>query len=268
MSIKAIIFDLDDTLLWDERCVKEAFEVTCQSVEQHYRIDPVKLEEAVRQEARALYETFETFEFSKNIGINPFEALWGNFNDENEHFSLLKKIAPEYRKEAWTRGLKVMGIDDLQLGQTLSELFPSERRSRSYVYDETYPTIDKLKEKYKLMLLTNGSPDIQNEKLAAMPKLMPYMDQVMISGSFGQGKPSPAIFEHAMKLLGIEPHEGIMVGDNLNTDIKGALSVGMRCVWINRNNIKSSGEIKPDFEIKELNELHGIIQSINTKVSS
>ncbi|NDI35623.1 HAD family hydrolase [Chengkuizengella sediminis] len=268
MSIKAVIFDLDDTLLWDERCVKEAFEVTCESVKEQYGIDPMKLEDAVRQEARALYETYKTFEFSKNIGINPFEALWGNFNDENEHFSHLKKIAPEYRKEAWTRGLKVMGIEDLQLGQKLGELFPSERRARSYVYDETYPTLDKLKGKHKLMLLTNGSPDIQNEKLTALPKLTPYLDQVMVSGSFGQGKPSPAIFEHAMNLLGIEPHEGIMVGDNLKTDIKGALSVGMKCVWINRNNIEPSVEIKPDFEIKELNELHGIIQSINSNVSS
>ncbi|NBI27820.1 HAD family hydrolase [Chengkuizengella marina] len=268
MSIKAVIFDLDDTLLWDERCVKEAFEVTCESVKKHYNIDPEELEKAVRQEARSLYETFETFDFTKNIGINPFEALWGNFNDENEHFSRLKKMAPQYRKEAWTRGLKVLGIDDLELGQKLGELFPMERRTRSYVYDEIYPTLEKLKQKYKLMLLTNGSPDIQNEKLAALPKLTPYMDQVMISGSFGQGKPSPAIFEQAMNLLEIEPHEGIMVGDNLNTDIKGALSIGMKCVWVNRNNMEPSVEIKPDFEIKELNELHGIIQTININVSS
>ncbi|MDP5274031.1 HAD family hydrolase [Chengkuizengella axinellae] len=265
MTIKAVIFDLDDTLLWDDRCVKEAFEVTCESVKQHYDIDSVKLEEAVRQEARALYESYETFEYTKNIGINPFEALWGNFNDENEHFSRLKQIAPEYRKEAWTRGLKVIGIDDLQLGETLGELFPSERRARTYVYDATYPTLDILKENHKLMLLTNGSPDIQNEKLAALPKLTPYMDQIMVSGSFGQGKPSPAIFEHAMSLLGIEAHEGIMVGDKLTTDIKGALSVGMKCVWVNRKNMEPSDKIKPDYEIKELNELHEVIESINQK---
>ena len=75
MGIQAVLFDLDDTLLWDERSVKEAFEATCRAAAERYAaIDPAELEQAVRREARALYESFETFPFTKMIGINPFKA--------------------------------------------------------------------------------------------------------------------------------------------------------------------------------------------------
>ncbi|GJM69302.1 hypothetical protein HMSSN036_15180 [Paenibacillus macerans] len=50
-----------------------------------------------------------------------------------------------------------------------------------------------------------------------------------------------------------------MVGDKLTTDIKGSLSVGMTAVWINRDGKQPSDEIKPDYEISHLSELHDII---------
>lgn len=263
MTIKAILFDLDDTLLWDERSVKESFKATCDEAAQAYDIDPNQLEDEVRSEARRLYQSYATFPFTLNIGINPFEALWANFNDEHdENFRALKELAPGYRTQAWTLGLKAMGIDDTQLGRRLAEMFPAERRSRPIVYEETYQVLDDLKGKVKLLLLTNGSPDLQNEKLTAVPRLAPYFDHIMVSGSFGQGKPSPDIFKHCMNLLDIQANEGIMVGDKLTTDIKGALSVGMKAVWINRREQNRSSEIIPDYEIKELNELFPIIESL------
>ena len=77
----------------------------------------------------------------------------------------------------------------------------------------------ELKGKYKLLLLTNGSPDLQNTKLEITPELVPYFDQIVISGAFGKGKPDPSIFEHALSLLEIDKEEALMVGDNLMTDI-------------------------------------------------
>ena len=75
----AVLFDLDDTLLWDERSVEEAFEVTCQAGAYETGVDAKALLAAVREEARALYESYDTFAFTKMIGINPFEGLWANF---------------------------------------------------------------------------------------------------------------------------------------------------------------------------------------------
>ncbi len=51
---------------------------------QVHDLDPAELEEAVRLEARKLYETYDTYEFTQMIGINPFEGLWGTFEDEGD----------------------------------------------------------------------------------------------------------------------------------------------------------------------------------------
>ncbi|GGD63938.1 HAD family hydrolase [Paenibacillus nasutitermitis] len=256
MGKKAILFDLDDTLLWDDRSVSEAFAATCQAAADKTGVNQQDLEESVRREARALYESYDTFAFTKMIGINPFEGLWANFLEgEQEEFRKLQQLAPAYRREAWTRGLKVLGIDDEQLGAELAEQFPAERRARPLVYEETFRVLDKLKGQYKLLLLTNGSPDLQREKLAGVPELEPYFDHIIISGNFGQGKPATPIFRHALESLGIEPEDGIMVGDKLTTDILGANTIGMTSVWINRHAMKRNDDIIPTHEIKHLEEL-------------
>lgn len=267
MTIKAVLFDLDDTLLWDDRSVKEAFEATCREAAARYpEIDPDKLEEAVRHEARALYESFETFPFTKMIGINPFEGLWANFGtDHHEQFRKLGELAPGYRKESWTRGLQAVGVDDAELGAILAEKFPAERRSRPYIYDETFRVLNDLKKKYKLLLLTNGAPDLQNEKIAGVPELDTYFDHIVISGAHGEGKPAESIFNHAMELLGIEAFEGIMIGDKLTTDILGSNRVGMHNAWINRHGVSRTDEIVPKHEIASLDELQAIINGIDKK---
>ncbi|WP_010273564.1 HAD family hydrolase [Paenibacillus senegalensis] len=265
MTVKAILFDLDDTLLWDERSVREAFERTCQAASQHYpQLNPVELEDLVRSEARKLYESYETIAFTKMIGINPFEGLWGNFTSgQLEEFRALQKLAPAYRKDAWTNGLKAAGIEDAELGAKLAEQFPQERRQLSYVYEETFEVLKKLKESYSLLLLTNGSPDLQQEKLDGVPELVSFFDHILISGNFGRGKPDPSIFYHALGLLNIQPQEGVMVGDKLTTDIKGANSVGITSVWINRHELSRDGEIVPRYEIRHLTDLYPIIDDLN-----
>jgi putative hydrolase of the HAD superfamily len=256
MSIKAVLFDLDDTLLWDERSVKEAFEAACAYAAERTGTDPAKLEEETRKAARALYESFDTFAFTQMIGINPFEGLWARFSEgEQPEFRRLAELAPGYRAEAWTRGLKACGVDDPALGRELGERFAAERRNRPHVYEETFEVLDQLKGRFKLLLLTNGSPDLQKEKIASVPQLAGYFDHIVISGEFGEGKPSVRIFAHAAERLGIRAEEGIMVGDKLTTDILGSSRFGMKNVWINRRRLPLSGDVKPDYEISNLREL-------------
>lgn len=264
MTIKAVLFDLDDTLLWDERSVKEAFEATARHGASAAGVDADALEAAVRQEARALYESYDTYAFTQMIGINPFEGLWGNFTGgEHPMFRRLQEIAPRYRRDAWTRGLAALGVDNAALGAELGERFASERRMRSHIYEETFEVLDELKGRYRLLLLTNGSPDLQQEKLDGAPELVPYFDEIVISGQFGEGKPSPKLFAFALDRLGIGPEEGVMVGDKLTTDIKGANGIGMTSVWINRHGAVRSGEIVPAHEIASLRELPGLLKRLS-----
>ncbi|UQZ37159.1 haloacid dehalogenase [Paenibacillus sp. PK3_47] len=261
MPINAVLFDLDDTLLWDERSIEEAFQYACEAAGDS--IDPKELEIAVRREARSLYESYETFPFTKMIGINPFEALWANFSaGEQQEFRQLEQLAPGYRKESWRRGLASLGVDDEQLADTLASRFAAERRNRPYMYEETLQILDELKGKVKLLLLTNGCPALQQEKLDGVPDLIPYFDHIVISGSFGKGKPDKEIFQHALSLLDISPEQGMMVGDKLTTDILGGRTTGLTTVWINRTGKTPNPEIQPDYEIKHLSELLPLVQTL------
>jgi putative hydrolase of the HAD superfamily len=167
-----------------------------------------------------------------------------------------------YRKESWRRGLARVGVENESLAETLAERFASERRSRPYVYEETFDVLKELQGKVQLLLLTNGSPDLQQEKLDGVPELVPYFDHIVISGDFGKGKPDVSIFQHALELLGAKPGEAVMVGDKLTTDIKGGNAAGLHTVWINRVDRPKDPAIVPEFEIKHLSELHAILAAL------
>lgn len=261
--IKAVFFDLDDTLLWDEKSVSETFAAVCSRAEQKYGVDAKQLEEAVRREARKLYESYETYPFTQMIGINPFEALWADFSEiVHEQFGKLNKLAPDYRRNAWTNGLKAVGIDDSEYGKHLSDLFHAERRKRPFVYDDTFTVLEQLKNNYRLLLLTNGDPSLQKEKISGVEKLSSYFQHIIISGEFGKGKPDPSIFQHALNLMDVDAEEAVMVGDKLSTDILGASRTNIRTVWVNRKQLERSADVVPDYEIHKLSGLLTILDQL------
>lgn len=267
MTIEAVLFDLDDTLLWDERSVEEAFAAASRAAGPE--VNPEELQAAVRREARALYETYEFYPFTQMIGINPFEALWGHFTGGNQpEFRQMEQQAPLYRKEAWRRGLAAVGVENEALAETLAERFAAERRGLPYMYEETIQVLEQLHGKVKLLLLTNGCPVLQQEKLDSVPELTPFFDQIVISGTFGKGKPDVSIFEHALQLLDTRPEHAVMVGDKLSTDIRGGLAAGMTTVWINRTNRPEHSGIKPHYRIASLSELLPLLDQMEVRQSN
>ncbi|GIP64099.1 putative uncharacterized hydrolase YsaA [Virgibacillus pantothenticus] len=256
--LKAIIFDLDDTLLWDKKSVAESFKAVCHMAKEiHPELDPEHLERNVRKEARALYASFPTYSFTQMIGINPFEGLWGEFQDEGKEFEKLKEIAPFYRQAAWEKGLETTGIRDESLAAELADAFPQLRKQKPFVFTDTFAVLDALRADYKLALLTNGSPDLQRTKLDMTPQLEPYFDEIVVSGAFGRGKPDPTIFQYMLAKLGVDKTEAVMVGDNLNTDILGASHIEMASIWINWQNMENNG--LPTFEVENLSQVTDLV---------
>lgn len=262
MSINTIIFDLDDTLLWDQKSVQTAFEKTCEYAASVHHVKANELEQAVRAAARSLYQSYEIYDYTVQIGINPFEGLWGTFDDPTESFQKMKEIVPGYRTAAWTQGLSALGINDTAFGAELGERFVAERKQCPFLYEDTFTVLDELKGKYQLVLLTNGAPSLQNLKLKITPEIAPYFDQIIISGDFGKGKPDASIFEYVMERAGISAEQGIMVGDNLMTDILGSNRVGMRNVWINRENKSRIEEVTPTFEVSSLTSFLELVKEL------
>ncbi|GKV66798.1 MULTISPECIES: HAD family hydrolase [unclassified Sporosarcina] len=260
--IKTLIFDLDDTLIWDAKSIAMAFQKTCEYATKKTGVNPVELEKAVRQEARELYAAYETYPHTQNIGINPFEGLWGVFDDPGEEFQKMKEIVPGYQQDAWIKGLKKSGVDNEAFGRELAEVFPKERKNHPYIYEETFDVLDRLKGNYQLILLTNGSPSLQQIKLTISPEIPPYFDHIIVSGAFGKGKPDATIFQHVLDTCGITADEGLMIGDNLMTDILGSSRVGMKNVWINRESKLPVDGVKPTYEIDHLESLFPILSQL------
>lgn len=261
--LKAIFFDLDDTLLWDEKSISEAFKATCNKVVDKYNVNPKQLEEEVRAAATRLYPTFESWDFVSDVGIGTFEGMWGDFLDEGENFETLRNVVPKYRKQAWFEGLQALDIEDETLAEELAVIFPEERKKHVYLYEETLEVLDALKGKYKLLMLTNGSPHLQKTKLSLSPELAPYFDHIVISGDFGHGKPNTELFNYALSLLeDIEKNEIVMIGDNPMTDILGASKFGVDSIWINHDGIELE-DVVPTFEVSRLREIMPIIKSLS-----
>jgi putative hydrolase of the HAD superfamily len=86
---------------------------------------------------------------------------------------------------------------------------------------------------FRLGVITNGYGGQQRAKLAALG-LDGRFEVVIASGDAGFAKPDPRIFRLAASRLGVAPGDCLMVGDNPDTDVAGALGAGMRAVWLNR----------------------------------
>lgn len=93
-------------------------------------------------------------------------------------------------------------------------------------------TVAKIARKLPVAIVTNGITDIQRSRLALSP-LKDYVTEVVISEEVGVSKPRPGIFEIALDRLGVKAGEALMVGDGVNSDIRGANNALIDACWVN-----------------------------------
>ncbi|MBW2646771.1 MAG: HAD family hydrolase [Deltaproteobacteria bacterium] len=254
MAIKAVIFDLDDTLVVEQASAQDAFLAACALVHKRYDIDPTELCQTVREKARELWHRSPARPYCVSIGISSWEGLWARFYGDEPNLKILREWAPIYRRESWDRALAEHGVDNLLFADELAAVFQKERRVRHIVYLDVEPVLKDLREKYKLGLVTNGAPDLQREKLRGS-KLGAFFDVVIISGEVGIGKPDPRIFNLVCERLNVGSETAVVVGDTLGRDISGAQRAGIRAIWLNRDNRERNGSVEPDHEVESLSEL-------------
>lgn len=107
-----------------------------------------------------------------------------------------------------------------------------------------------------LGVVTNGDGDQQRAKLAAIG-LGDVFDTVIASGEAGCAKPDPRIFHLAAAGLRLEPGQCLFIGDRWDVDVLGALAAGMRALWLNRRDSEAPDDLAP--EITSLAELPALL---------
>lgn len=151
------------------------------------------------------------------------------------------------------------------LPEDFMETFPEYYGKHMYLYTplkkETLEVITKLKEDYKIAILSNGDPFSQHHKIQHVD-IEKYFDEVMVSGDIGIHKPDRRIFDLMAQRLGVKNEECLMIGDVFSTDILGATRAGMTPVFMNTDPEKEIKYYK-GYRIQDLREIFDILKRLN-----
>ncbi len=177
------------------------------------------------------------------------ELLWNRYSQGKIKKELL-------RTERFRLTLNRFNISDAKFTKLISESYMEITPQKSILVDGAIETLEYLKTKYSLYILTNGFPEVQYTKIRNSG-LDSYFAKIITSEDAGRHKPHRRIFEYALKSVNAKKNESIMIGDNLENDILGAKNVGMDQVFFNKDNIKH--DYKITFEINQFRELIRIL---------
>lgn len=159
-------------------------------------------------------------------------------------------------KRMW-RTLVDFKIGDEQLAKDMSAKFLEILPTKNLLFDYTIEILEYLLNKgYVLHLITNGFEKTQWNKLNNS-MLAKYFTHVVTSEASTFVKPAKEIFEYAIKKSGANLHESIMIGDNLDADIQGAINAGMDSIFV--NHINAVATVTPTYIIYNLKELENIL---------
>lgn len=223
-KVKVLMFDIDNTVLSFDKAEVAAFRTLFRA----FGFGEFTAEHLVRYHAinRRYWAEIEqgTIEKSKAL-VRRFE----------EYFDL--EQLDRSRAEEFNRCYQ------LALGDTIA------------FCDNANELLERLRPDYTLVAVTNGTKLTQDKKLR-LSKLDQIFDSVFISEEVGYEKPDVRFFEYVRQHLALEDFSDcLLIGDTLNSDIKGGNNANIRTIWYNPKGVGNTSDAKPDVEIRDLNEI-------------
>jgi putative hydrolase of the HAD superfamily len=190
----------------------------------------------------ALKETFEVFHLERYFeDPNVFyDAYWAANIDLWSRYSKGEIDRPYLIVERFRRPLSLgVGLEVTEpLCLEMSDVFLDFCSSKPGVIDGAHELMDYLRSRgYRMHMTSNGFHEVQYKKLAACG-LRDYFDTIILSEDAGVNKPSPQYFDYALKVSGADRQTTLMIGDNLNTHVIGALNAGINAMLVNRWDVK------------------------------
>ena len=236
MRVKAILFDFGDTLV-----SFEGFD---------YEASLTALHQALVENGIVVpYEKFKKTYFKVR------NQLYREGDSSFKEFSFRVRVS---------RVLNEQGFDLNPIDPEITSSVDAFMRPlmKSLKLEKHVPMVlRELKKKYRLGLVSNFAYPPAIKKTLRKFRLSKFFDAIVISGDIGWRKPSPKIFEKALKKLHVSASETVFVGDAPFQDIAGAKRVGMKTVLLRRLHEKESVDTdNPDKIISALGELLMILQ--------
>ncbi|TOQ34528.1 HAD family hydrolase [Vibrio parahaemolyticus] len=238
--LKAIFFDMDETLCATSQADKAAGQKFAAWIQQTYPqvSDPQAF---LQRYLQGVYKKLNA-EFPQLVALLP---------DENAfRCGLIQTILAE-------NGIHI----DAEQAQLAQHYFDSARMGAFTFFPGVKEMLTDLRKHYKLVVITNGPIFSQHPKLKAT-QMDEWVDHIIVGGEEPEEKPAASIFQKALNLVDIKPEEALHIGDSLAADIAGANNMGILSVWVNATGASNPTEITPNFEIRETVELKEILKTL------
>ncbi len=229
MGIKAIYFDLDNTL------------------HNFYLSSSI-----------AMSKVYESIKKSHGTNIESLKDAYSEIlRKAEEHAFCDGRKSIDYRTERFTELLSIFGKIDTNLVTELVEIYSKNIESSMKIFPEVEGVLRSLQKKKPLYMVTEGPGDAQRKAVEILG-LSDYFKDVIISGEARMIKSDGGLFEYSLKKTNLKPSDVIHVGDSYERDVLGARIAGIPTVWISRGKFQEAG-IRPLAKIHNLLELENKI---------
>lgn len=141
-----------------------------------------------------------------------------------------------------------------EIARKLDEEYLWLLSERGKTVEGAFETLRVLSKHFLIGILSNGFINTQYRKLRHSG-LDRYVQRMVVSDEIGIQKPAKALFDHTLLETGAQAATSIMIGDNPDTDVKGALDAGWKAIYFNPRCLPYDG---PAPQIKSLTELIGV----------
>jgi putative hydrolase of the HAD superfamily len=142
--------------------------------------------------------------------------------------------------------------DDPALAEAAFDAF-FQARQQVTLFEDALPALEFLAARYPLVSISNGNADLQRIGLAR------FFRASIHAREFGVGKPDPRIFHAAAGAVDLTPEDALHIGDDATLDALGALNAGMQAAWLNRADALWPHEQQPHVTLTHLGELKELL---------
>nr|XP_019951338.1 PREDICTED: N-acylneuraminate-9-phosphatase isoform X1 [Paralichthys olivaceus] len=238
-EVKALIFDLDNTLIDTSRAGALAIRKTSELLKTELGLDDDTISSICDKFKQKLFR--ECFDPAAGRSIH------------------------DVRVGHWEESLRET-VGSVPTPSLAAQCYFMWKNSRLEVLSLSPQIRDLLKQfrsRYKLLLLTNGEAQTQREKVQTA-KCEEFFDAIVVGGEHAEQKPFLSIFTLCFNMLGVEAQDCVMVGDSLDTDIQGGFNAGVRAtVWISSTGgTVPEGSVKPDYTVQTVLELPHVLEQL------
>ena len=244
--LRAVIFDLGGTLMYERA-----------------NWDPIT---AQADEALTNYLREQGMELNLSTFPREFRRRLAKYFKKREKDLLETSYGFVLRDVLEEKGYR--DVSDTIVRAALDRLF-AVTQTNWVIEGDTLQTLKKLEtDGYRMGLISNAGDDQDVQQLARRFGINQYFDFILTSASCSYRKPHRRIFELALSNWYFLPSEAVMVGDNLDADVRGAQSVGLYTVWISRRAGSRTAEqaaIQPDATISTLYELPPLLDRLQVQ---